>query len=59
MDKTRTPLTKWFMAMFLLSGDKRGASALAISKSIRGVLLHCVDDVPEDTSRHRAKGRSA
>jgi transposase-like protein len=34
MDKTRTPLTKWFMAMFLLSGDKRGASALAISKSI-------------------------
>jgi hypothetical protein len=34
MDKTRTPLPKWFMAMFLLSGDKRGASALAISKSI-------------------------
>ena len=34
MDKTRTPLSKWFMAMFLLSGDKRGASALAISKSI-------------------------
>jgi hypothetical protein len=34
MDKTRTPLTKWFMAMFLLSCDKRGSSALAISKSI-------------------------
>jgi hypothetical protein len=34
MDKTRTPLSKWFMAMFLLSSDKRGASALAISKSI-------------------------
>jgi hypothetical protein len=34
MDKTRTPLTKWFTAMFLLSGDKRGSSALAISKSI-------------------------
>jgi hypothetical protein len=34
MDKTRTPLSKWFMAIFLLSSDKRGASALAISKSI-------------------------
>jgi transposase-like protein len=32
MDKTRTPLSKWFMAMYLLSSDKRGASALAISK---------------------------
>jgi transposase-like protein len=34
MDKTRTSLTKWFTAMFLLSIDKRGAIALAISKSI-------------------------
>jgi hypothetical protein len=27
MDKTRTPLSKWFMAMFLLSGGKRGRGA--------------------------------
>jgi transposase-like protein len=34
MDKTRTPLTKWFTAIYLLAGDKRGASALGVGKAI-------------------------
>ena len=34
MHKTRTPLHKWFWAIFLCSRDKRGISALALSKQI-------------------------
>ena len=34
MEKTRTPLLKWFWAMFLMSTDKRGCSALQISKEL-------------------------
>jgi transposase-like protein len=34
MDKTRTPLTKWFSAMYLVAEDKRGLSALALQKKI-------------------------
>ena len=30
MDKTRTPLVKWFWAMYLMTEDKRGSSALAL-----------------------------
>jgi transposase-like protein len=34
MEKTHIPLLKWFWAMFLMSGDKRGCSALQISKEL-------------------------
>jgi transposase-like protein len=34
MHRTRTPLLKWFWAIFLVSTDKRGISALALSKKI-------------------------
>jgi transposase-like protein len=34
MEKTRTPLTKWFAGMYLVSEDKRGLSAMALQKRI-------------------------
>jgi len=34
LDKTRTPLVKWFMAMYLMAEDKRGISALSLKKRI-------------------------
>ena len=34
MEKTRIPLLKWFWTMFLMSSDKRGCSALQISKEL-------------------------
>jgi transposase-like protein len=34
MDKTRTPLTKWFLAMYLVADDKRGFSAMALQRNI-------------------------
>jgi transposase-like protein len=34
LEKTRTPLTKWFAAMYLVSEDKRGLSAVALQKKI-------------------------
>jgi len=34
MDKTQTPLTKWFLAFYLASEDKRGISALSLKKKI-------------------------
>jgi transposase-like protein len=34
MDKTRTPLTKWFLAIYLISTDKRGCSALRLKKEL-------------------------
>lgn len=34
MHKTRTPLLKWFWAIFLIATDKRGMSALALTKQI-------------------------
>ena len=34
MDKTRTPLRKWFLALYLVGEDKRGISALALMKKI-------------------------
>jgi transposase-like protein len=33
-EKTRTPLTKWFTAIYLVADDKRGCSALALQKKI-------------------------
>lgn len=34
MHRTRTPLVKWFWAIYLLSTDKRGYSALALSQKL-------------------------
>ena len=34
MDKTRTPLVKWFLVLYLASEDKRGVSAMMIKKAI-------------------------
>ena len=33
-DKTRTPLTKWFLAIYLAAEDKRGFSAMALQRAI-------------------------
>jgi len=33
-DRTRTPLVKWFMAIYLTANDKRGISALALKDKI-------------------------
>jgi len=35
MDKSRTPLTKWFLAIYLMSADKRGCSALRLKKELK------------------------
>jgi transposase-like protein len=35
MEKSKTPLTKWFWAMFLMGEDKRGCSALYLSKQLK------------------------
>jgi predicted RNA-binding Zn-ribbon protein involved in translation (DUF1610 family) len=40
MHRTRTPLVKWFWAIFLVSTDKRGLSALALSRKIH-IGLKC------------------
>jgi len=34
MDKTRTPLVKWFLAMYLMASDKRGISALSLKSKL-------------------------
>jgi transposase-like protein len=34
MDKTRTPLVKWFLAMYLMAEDKRGVSALSLKSKL-------------------------
>ncbi len=34
MHRTRTPLRKWFWAIYLVAGDKRGLSALQLSKKL-------------------------
>lgn len=34
MEKTRIPLLKWFLAMFLMSHDKRGCSAMQVAKEL-------------------------
>jgi transposase-like protein len=34
MDKTRTPLRKWFLAFYHMSEDKRGISALALKEKL-------------------------
>jgi transposase-like protein len=39
MNKTRTPLTKWFAAMYLVAEDKRGLSAMALQRKIGAAYL--------------------
>jgi transposase-like protein len=34
MDKTQTPLKKWFLAIYLISTDKRGCSALRLKREL-------------------------
>lgn len=34
MDKTRTPLVKWFLAIYLMTADRRGISALALKSRL-------------------------
>ena len=34
MHRSRTPLVKWFWAIYLVSSDKRGISALGLSKQL-------------------------
>ena len=34
MDKSRTPLRKWFLAIYLISSDKRGCSALRLQREL-------------------------
>jgi len=35
MDKSRTKLTKWFLAIYLIGTDKRGCSALRLKKELK------------------------
>lgn len=35
MDKSQTPLHKWFLAIYLMSADKRGCSALRLKRELR------------------------
>jgi len=35
MDKSRTPLNKWFLAIYLMSADKRGCSALKLKRELK------------------------
>ena len=34
MDRTQTPLVKWFLAMYLMTADKRGISAMALKAQL-------------------------
>lgn len=34
MDRSRTPLTKWFLAIYLMSQDKRGCSAMKLKQEL-------------------------
>jgi len=35
MDKTQTPLRKWFLAIYLMSKDKRGCSAMELQRELK------------------------
>jgi transposase-like protein len=35
MDRTRTPLRKWFLAIYLMGSDKRGCSALRLKRELK------------------------
>ena len=58
MHRTRTPLLKWFWAIFLLSNDKRGISALQLSKKldisywVAWTMLHKIRKAMRDRDAH-------
>lgn len=39
MEKTRTDLTKWFLAIYLIAHDKRGVSATRLSEELEVTYL--------------------
>ncbi len=57
MHRTRTPLRKWFWAIYLVSGDKRGLSALSLSKKLKvsyyvaWTMLHKIRQAMADRNR--------
>ncbi len=63
MHRTRTPLRKWFWAIFLAAGDKRGLSALQLSKKlgvsyyVAWTMLHKVRQAMADRNqRYQLRG---
>ena len=40
LHRSHIPLTKWFLAFYLVMSDKRGISAVELSKSIGVTYLH-------------------
>ncbi len=57
MHRTRTPLKKWFWAIYLIADDKRGLSALQLSKKIKvsyyvaWTILHKIRQAMADRNR--------
>jgi hypothetical protein len=59
MDKSKTPLTKWFSAIFLIAEDA-GRQRLSVATAARDRLQHRLDYVAQNTRRpFRADGRDA
>ena len=63
MHRTRTPLRKWFWAIFLAAGDKRGLSALQLSKKLKvsyyvaWTMLHKIRQAMADRNqRYQLRG---
>ncbi len=58
MHKTRTPLMKWFWAIFLVANDKRGLSALQLSQKIdvsyktSWAMLHKIRQAMKERDSH-------
>jgi transposase-like protein len=58
MHRTRTPLRKWFWAIFLFSNDKRGISALQLSEKltisywVAWTMLHKIRKAMKDRDAH-------
>lgn len=63
MHRTRTPLRKWFWAIFLAANDKRGISALQLSKKLKvsyyvaWTMLHKIRQAMSDRNElYRLRG---
>ena len=58
MHRTRTPLRVWFWAMFLTANDKRGLSALQLSKKLKvsyyvaWTMLHKIRQAMKERDAH-------
>ena len=57
MDKSRTPLTKWFLAIYLMGQDKRGCSALKLKHELG--IAYDTAWVMSHKIRNAMKGRDA